>query len=505
MAEVHHTESVPLSRLRPYPGNPRLGDVEAIKESLRRNGQYRPIVVNRRTMEVLAGNHTLRSAKDLGWEEIVASFIECTDEEAKRIVLVDNRTNDLAGYDHEALATLLEEIPSLEGSGYELADLENLLAELATEPDGPDLPRRRPRSRSPSPAISGSSAPIGCSAGTRVTRGPIAVSSPSEPAHLPLDRPALRRRLRGQDQAAPSNRGRRCRRPGRAAFGEPSPTSMARFAPAPPSMSPTPADRGRSSFGKAFLDAGWQLRQTLVWVKDTMVLGHSDYHYRHEPILYGYKPGDGRLGRGGAGWYGDDAQTSVFEVSARGPREEHPTMKPPELVEAALRNSSRAGETSCSIPSPARARPWSPASARGRHARLIELDPRYCDVIVERFETLTGETGGARADGPPDQAHPGGPAADRHRDPGRQLRRGLPLGSAGISRSHLLPLDGAGRNGRQAASTATSTRKSAGPTPTPRSRQSLGSERRWSMTQDSACSTSSAATRSVGADERAMK
>jgi hypothetical protein len=67
------------------------------------------------------------------------------------------------------------------------------------------------------------------------------------------------------------------------------------------------APGGRLSlvFGHAFEAVGWQLRQTLVWVRDSIVLGRSDYHYRHEQILYGYKPGEGRRGRGGVGWYGD--------------------------------------------------------------------------------------------------------------------------------------------------------------------------------------------------------
>jgi ParB-like chromosome segregation protein Spo0J len=100
--------AVPLAALRPYEGNPRRGDTRAIRESLERNGQYRSIVVNRRTMEVLAGNHTLRAAIELGWEEIAATFVDVDDEQARRIVLVDNRTNDLAGYDSALLAELLE-------------------------------------------------------------------------------------------------------------------------------------------------------------------------------------------------------------------------------------------------------------------------------------------------------------------------------------------------------------------------------------------------------------
>jgi hypothetical protein len=71
------------------------------------------------------------------------------------------------------------------------------------------------------------------------------------------------------------------------------------------------------AFLQAFAAQGWHLAQGLVWVKDSMVLGHTDYHYRHEPIAFGYKPGPGRRGRGGAGWYGGDAQDSVLEVPRR--------------------------------------------------------------------------------------------------------------------------------------------------------------------------------------------
>jgi ParB-like chromosome segregation protein Spo0J len=121
-----------------------------ICESLERNGQYRPIVVNRRTMGVLAGNHTLRAAIELGWEEIAATFVDVDDEQARRIVLVDNRTNDLAGYDTALLAELLEELPDPEGSGYDLAALDALLEEVgrpAADEDEVPPPPAQPRSR----------------------------------------------------------------------------------------------------------------------------------------------------------------------------------------------------------------------------------------------------------------------------------------------------------------------------------------------------------------------
>jgi hypothetical protein len=84
-----------------------------------------------------------------------------------------------------------------------------------------------------------------------------------------------------------------------------------------------PAGAQSITFLQAFLAQGWRLHQTLVWVKDSLVLGHADYHYRHEPIAYCYAPGGGRRGRGGAGWHGGNAQDSVLEVARPAASREH--------------------------------------------------------------------------------------------------------------------------------------------------------------------------------------
>lgn len=136
--------AVPVDDLTGYYRNPRTGDVGAIAESLRVNGQYKAIVVNRgthtgRPNEILAGNHTWAAAKELGWEQIAATFVDVSDEDAARIVVVDNRTSDLAGYDSELLADILEELPDLGGTGYDQNALDKLLDHRAL-PDTIDLP-----------------------------------------------------------------------------------------------------------------------------------------------------------------------------------------------------------------------------------------------------------------------------------------------------------------------------------------------------------------------------
>jgi DNA modification methylase len=138
-------------------------------------------------------------------------------------------------------------------------------------------------------------------------------------------------------------------------------------------------------------ELGWRLRQGLVWVKDSLVLGRSDHHYKHEPVLYGYLPGEGRRGRGSAGWYGGDVQTSVFAVPRPKASPDHPTSKPVALVAAMLANSTRPGEVVLD-PFGGSGSTLVACEQLGRAARLLELDPRYGDVVVRRWEALTGGT-----------------------------------------------------------------------------------------------------------------
>ena len=136
-------QTVPIASLVAHPRNPRRGDLEAMKDSLRHHGQYRPIVVNRSTGEVLAGNHVFRAAQELGWEEIDVAYVDVSNDEATRIVLVDNRTSDLATYDEELLVELLSGLGDLSGTGFDEDDLDELLDEVAPralEDEPPLLP-----------------------------------------------------------------------------------------------------------------------------------------------------------------------------------------------------------------------------------------------------------------------------------------------------------------------------------------------------------------------------
>jgi len=135
-------------------------------------------------------------------------------------------------------------------------------------------------------------------------------------------------------------------------------------------------------FGQAFVVVGWRLHETLVWVKDSMVLGHSDYHYKHEPILYGWK-GKNRS------WYAGRDQVSVFEVPRPKRSAEHPTMKPTELVQAQLQNSTKR-EDIVYDPFLGSGTTLIACDNLNRRCRAVEISPGYVAVALQRWADLTG-------------------------------------------------------------------------------------------------------------------
>lgn len=141
--ELKHL-AVNIDLVHEHPKNVRQGDVGAISESLKSHGQYRPIVYQQSTGRILAGNHTWKAAKALGWKEIAATPIVCDDQQALRILLVDNRTNDLSTYDQTELVELLKELSASEmellGTGYDGDDLDQFIADLEGGIDPEDNP-----------------------------------------------------------------------------------------------------------------------------------------------------------------------------------------------------------------------------------------------------------------------------------------------------------------------------------------------------------------------------
>ena len=391
------------SELRTHHKNPRQGVVPAIMASLRAHGQYRPLVVNRgthtgRVNEVLAGNHTLKAIRTLAeeypsddrWQNVQCWMLDVDDDEGDRIVAVDNRTSELGSFDDRLLLELLSGLPDLTGTGYDETDLAALEAmvnddiedqEPLTDPDtAPPIPsvpvtklgdvwvlgnHRVVCGDSRDPAVV-ARVMDGSKAELVWTDPPYGVSYVGKTADAltiendSLDPEELEQFL---DEAFTT------------AVGVCEPGAVVYVA--------APAGPLHNRFG-AVLDRLGIWKQTIVWVKNSLVMGRSHFHYRHEPIFYGWVPGAACL-------HAPEERNNdtVWEVDRPTVSKEHPTMKPVALVQKALELSSRRGAVVFD-PFGGSGTTLIAAQGCGRRACLVELDPKYVDVICKRFEQVSG-------------------------------------------------------------------------------------------------------------------
>lgn len=438
MEQQMETRPVAVADLNLYYKNPRLGDVDTIAESLEQNGQYRAIVVNRgthtgRPMEVLAGNHTVKAAKRLGWDTILAHVLDVNEDDAARIVLVDNRSSDLAKTDFDVLLEVTDSLEDLLGTGYSTDDLDAIRGadpkELLTGDD--DVPEVDEAGTSR--VAVGDIWQMGdhfLACGDTTDGAVWAALMGSDVADVVWTDPPYGVDYVGKtdDKLTIKNDSKDGLKP----LLDASFKHLFDYARPGCPVYVAHADMRRVTFENAFVDAGFIFRQNLIWVKNTIVMGRSDYHWQHEPILYGFKPapsGSGRLGRGGDRWYGDDSQSTVMEAAQalvayrEGTDKEslffvdtfaleeaiakvemettvlkhdkpaasklHPTMKPVGLVIQMLLNSAKRGDIIVD-PFVGSGSTLIAAEKLGLRARVIELEPEYAEVVLQRWEEATG-------------------------------------------------------------------------------------------------------------------
>jgi DNA modification methylase len=152
------------------------------------------------------------------------------------------------------------------------------------------------------------------------------------------------------------------------------------------------ADSEGYNFRGAARDANWTVRQCLIWKKSSLVMGRQDYHWKHEPCLYGWKDGAGHL------WAADRKQTTILEFDKPTRNGEHPTMKPVALFEYQMLNNTKGGDQILDSFGGS-GTTLIAAEKNGRIARIMELDPKYCDVIVTRWQAFTGKHAHLESDG----------------------------------------------------------------------------------------------------------
>lgn len=407
-----------VALLKPHPRNPRTIRPERL-EQLKRNLEADREMLQARPLialpdgTVIAGNMRLRAAQELGWETIPVVTVDLDEDRAALWALRDNRP---FGEDDETLtAEILRDLAGrgvdLDLSGFARGDLDDLLKatsgrEGQTDPDDAPPAPAEPRSvrgevyelgdhrlvcgDATDPAAL-EAALAGGKANAVWTDPPYGVDVEGRTAkRLKIsndtrDIPNLRRLLSEAFHAAAA-----CSLPGSAWYVA---------APMGPQL---------VAFTDPLLELGiW--RQTIVWVKDVLVMGRSDYHYRHEAVLYG-AVGDVETLAPPELAYADDSaeallygwmpgaahvpppnrkQDTVWVIPRPSRSSDHPTKKPVALVGRALRNSTRRGAIVLD-PFAGSGTTAIACEQLGRRAALVELDPAYCDVIRQRYADFTG-------------------------------------------------------------------------------------------------------------------
>jgi len=419
-------------QLVPLERNPRIhsdAQIAEIAASMKEFGFLWPIMVNGDTHGIVAGNGRLLAAQRLGLKSVpVVEERHLSQVQRRAFIIADNKIALNAGWSDVILAS---ELPALEAAGFDLRitgfteqEIDDILASVELEEDEPEPPLP------PTPAVpitkSGDLWRLGdhrvlCGDATvqadleRVLGGALADAVWTDPPYNVAYEGAAGSI---QNDAMPDNEfaeflGRAFRavhavlRPGGAIYVAHS-------------------DTGGNTFRRCFMEAGFKLASCLIWRKNALVLSRADYHWQHEPILYGWKPGAAHR------WFGARDKTTIHEFDGPpfqrvGEREwqivlgentlivrgedlsiepvrgtvfsedrptansAHPTMKPVPLVKRMLANSARRGDRVLD-PFGGSGSTLVACEALGLEAHLVELDERFVDVIVGRWENLTGRT-----------------------------------------------------------------------------------------------------------------
>lgn len=374
-----------IGALKPYEKNPRLNDqaVDAVARSLQEFGWQQPIVVDANKV-IIIGHTRLKAAKQLGYQKVPCVVAEgLTSEQVRALRIADNKTGEIAEWDFKLLP---EELQALCGAGYDatltgfsLEDIGDILAgedapiDGATDPDAVPEPPKESESRP------------GCVYQLGVHRLLCGDSTQEAAIH----------RLIGDEVAAlwltdpPYNVAYEASN-GQTIQNDSMEDTKFReflteaFKAAKAGMAPGAtfyifhADSEGFNFRAACHDAGFKVRQCLIWKKDSLVLGRQDYHWIHEPVLTGWKDGAAHK------WYADRKQTTVMEFPKPKQNDVHPTMKPVEMLEYLLKNSSKRGDIVLDTFGGSGSTLMA-CERLNRKARLIELDEKYCDVIRRRW------------------------------------------------------------------------------------------------------------------------
>jgi DNA modification methylase len=390
-----------LDRLVPYINNARThsdAHVAQIAASITEFGFNAPILVDSNA-GVIAGHGRLLAARKLNLEQVPVIVLDHLSETQKRAyILANNRLAELAGWDQELLRSELEALRevdfNLELTGFAGDELARLLAEqerllgLTDEDSAPPLPEV-PVSATGDLWILENHR-ILCGDATSLEDVQRLVGNNA--ADLIVTDPPYNVDYEGYTEDRLKIRGDRMSDEQFGQFLAAAFANCRAIAKPGASLYVCHSSSWQREFQNALEGAGFKLRCQIIWAKNTFAWGFSRYKFRHEPIFYCHIDGQKDP------WYGDKAQSTLWEENKPSANRLHPTMKPVELIERALINSSKAGDVVADLFGGAGSTLIA-CERRNRKARLLEIDPKYVDCIVQRWQDFTGKRAVLEGDG----------------------------------------------------------------------------------------------------------
>lgn len=384
----------------PYARNARThseAQVAQIAASIREFGFTNPVLIDGEN-GIIAGHGRVLAARKLGMTEVPCiELAHLTEAQKRAYVIADNKLALNAGWDDALLAIELQELGELgfdlDLTGFSADEIEALMPEevapgLTDEDAAPEV-QDDPVSKPGDVWLLGKHR-VMCGDSTsitdleRLTSGQMVDMWLTDPPYNVAYEGGTKDRLTIMNDAMADEQFRQFLRDA--------------YVAADTVMKPGAvfyiwhADSEGYNFRGAAIDAGWTVRQCLIWCKQTLVIGRQDYQWRHEPCLYGWKEGAAHL------WASDRKQTTVLEFDRPSRNGEHPTMKPVALFEYLMLNNTKGGDIVLDSFGGS-GTTLIAAEKNGRVAYLMELDPKYVDVIVRRWQEFTGKAATLEADG----------------------------------------------------------------------------------------------------------
>lgn len=398
MNKTAELRTIPISELRPAEYNPRVElqpgdkDYEDIKRSIQRFGFADPLVVNA-DMTIIGGHQRLNVAKDLGYTEVPCAVVDLSKAEERALNVALNKMG--GRFDNTKLAHLLKDL-SLGGfdttlTGYTIKEKDELINGLtlnveAVEDDAEEVIDSVESITEPY-VRKGQVWQLGrhrLMCGDSTSLADMEKLMEGQQADLIITDPPYNVQYVGETKDSLTIENDSMSDGAFFSFLLDTFGCMFSYAREGAAIYVFHAGTEGMNFRRAFKEAGFKLSECLVWVKDVFVLSRQDYHWRHEPILYGWKEGAGHY------FVNDRTQDTVLNYERPKRSEEHPTMKPVPLVGKLMQNSSML-DWKVLDPFGGSGSTLIAAQQLDRQCFTMELDPRYAQVIIERWQNLTGD------------------------------------------------------------------------------------------------------------------